>query len=96
MSSRPALELLPFFYALLALFTGVSAGDRVAVAERAPVAACASTGLVQQAQVSQPARALLRPAVLVWRLQDQLHAPLVALVDQTVIFRTAGFAVRLL
>ena len=88
------MELLPFLYALLAAFTGVSTGDRMAYAERTPVAACASGVRQEQVQSAAVARALVRPIAALPRLIDVLLAPVIQAVDLSIIFRIAGFSVR--
>jgi hypothetical protein len=89
------LEILPFFYALLAVLTGMSAGDRVALAERAPLAACA-TSAPQDHVHAQPSAALTaRPSSLTPSLYSLVDAPQWTAVDLGRIFRVAGFSVRL-
>lgn len=88
------MELLPFLYALLAAITGVSAGDRVAYAERTPVTACAPGVRQEQVPSDVVVRALVRPVVMLPSLAEVLIAPIAAAVEPNRIFRIAGFSVR--
>jgi hypothetical protein len=90
------LEILPFFYALLAVLTGMSAGDRVALTERAPLTACAVSAQQDQLHVQPSAAMILRPIQFAPSLRLFLGAPHWTEVEAGSIVRLAGFSVRLL
>ncbi|QJQ33023.1 hypothetical protein GV829_11705 [Sphingomonas lacunae] len=88
------MEILPFFYALLAVLTGVSAGDRVALAERAPVAACAAQESQACTVVQTSSVPASRPVAGLPLMRLLLDVPHWTAIDTGRIFRVAGFAVR--
>lgn len=90
------MELLPFLYALLAALTGVSAGDRVTIVERAPVSACAVSAAVEQVASAGRAIAIGHRALPQPRLSYLLT--LIQPVNQVSlpVFPTARFGVLLL
>lgn len=88
------MELLPLLYALLAAITGFSAGDRVALNERVPVAACASEAVLEQHQAVKIAQVSVRPQLVLTALPTALPRWVLGFVESASIFRIAGFAVR--
>lgn len=92
------MEILPLLYALLAAITGINAGDRAAVAMRAPVEAsaaapCAAQELgdfaAVQALVAKPVTPIEH------RIVRNDAAPMMQKVAKQAIFALATFATRL-
>lgn len=87
------MELLPFLYALLAALTGVSAGDRVALVERAPVSACAATVAPEQSQIVNQAAKPLPASGTRPLIRTLSAAPLAHWLDQSLTFDIPGYSV---